>query len=99
MIQYKMEVLIVNPTDANKDRILELECGFGYDAKQYGNGHSVMIRSKGGSEWCYDLRYDKSFHKDEKETWLTHWAKTNWSGEKGSWKVKRLEINKVEGNK
>lgn len=91
-MNYKMEISIANPTNTSESRVLELECEFGYDPNQYGNGHSVRIRGKGGMEWCYDLRYDTSFCKNEKEAWLINWAKTNWSGENGSWKITELMI-------
>ena len=93
---YRMKVVIYNPkTPAGmfSDLFFELHCNFSYDENQYGNGHYVSISAKGFNKIVGDLRYDKSFDRNNKMKWLIDWAFHYWSGENGSYKIKSLEIS------
>lgn len=96
---YKMKVQITDsntPKDMISELCLELKCSFVYDEEQYGNGFFLNIEGNGFSTQCFDLRYDRSFKKAEKEKWLEEWARNYWSGENGAWAIKSLEITKAE---
>ena len=102
-MKYRMLVVISDPKTEkgmNSDITLDLRCTFSYDPDTYGNGHSVKIEG-GGVAFCnvYDLRYDKSFNKNQKMGWLEKWAHSYWSGEGGSYYVKSLSISKGEEEK
>lgn len=97
-MNYKMTVRITDPnTKAGmiSELMFKLDCSFAYDKDQYGNGHYVGIKGKNFSPLCYDLRYDHSFNRNEKEKWLEEWARNYWSGTDGAWAVKSLDIEKV----
>lgn len=93
---YEMKVRITNP-NTQEEMYYKLECYFVYDKEQYGNGFFLSIEGKGFSPQDFDLRYDRSFRKSEKEKWLENWARNYWSGENGAWAVKSLEITKKVG--
>ena len=44
----------------------------------------------------FDVRYDKSFNVDKPDVWLKNWAKNYWNGCNGAWKIKRLQILKID---
>lgn len=54
------------------------------------------IESNGFSTQYFDLRYDRSFKKAEKEKWLEEWARNYWNGKNDAWAIKSLEITKAE---
>lgn len=105
---YKMKVTITDPhTEENMFSSLNfnLDCKFTYNPEQYGNGYYVTITSN--KFFChgtdlriygqgFDLRYDKSFDRNNKAKWLEEWAKNYWNGKNGAWAIKTLEIIKVE---
>lgn len=100
-MNYKMKVIITDPeTPAGMagmvgEMIIKMNCSFFYNSKQYGNGYSLKIRTDDGRfEQGFDLRYDKTFKKAEKEKWLEDWAKNYWNGKNGAWAIKTLEIIK-----
>lgn len=96
---YKMIVTITDP-DTKKGMYsalrFVLDCTFVYDSEQYGNGYFLTIESENFETKYFDLRYDRSFKKAEKEKWLEDWAKNYWNGKNGAWAVKTLEIIKEE---
>lgn len=97
-MNYKMNVMIKDPQTAEgmtSGLFFELTCYFVYDEEQYGNGHYLSIEGKGFSPQHFDLRYDKSFRRNEKEKWLENWARNYWSGKNGAWAIESLEIIKV----
>lgn len=94
-MNYKMKVRIIKPNTQN-ELLYILECSFSYDEEQYGNGFFLSIEGKDFSSQYFDLRYDRSFKKFEKEKWLEKWARNYWSGENGAWAIKSLEITKAE---
>jgi hypothetical protein len=92
-----MEVKITDPNTPEgmiSELYFNLECIFSYDENQYGNGHYVVIQGKDFYRQVIDLRYDKSFDRENKEKWLMEWAKNYWSGKDGAWAVKSLMISK-----
>lgn len=91
-MNYKMEVTIENPENNEEQKTFTLDCRFGYDPKQYGNGHSLYIGGTGRFDTCYDLRYDMSFDRCRKAVWLVDWAYWFWSGKDGAWQVRELKI-------
>lgn len=96
---YKMKASLTDPNTEDglvSHLCFELDCNFCYDPEQYGNGHYVSIKGKGFSPECYDLRYDRSFDRNNKAKWLEEWAKNYWSGKNGAWAIKTLEITKAE---
>ena len=94
-MNYEMKVRITDPNTQN-ELSYKLECSFSYDEEQYGNGFFLGIEGKDFSSQYFDLRYDRSFKKSEKEKWLEKWARNYWSGENGAWAIKSLEIKKAE---
>lgn len=97
-MEYKMKVVITDPkTPEGMTNALffDLECNFVCDENQYGNGHYATIRGENFHEQIIDLRYDKSFNRNNKENWLEKWAKSYWNGQNGSWVIKSLEITKT----
>lgn len=99
-MKYSMKVILQDPATLEgmfSELFFDLECDFVYDEEQYGNGHYVAIKGKEmpfGKE-VIDLRYDKSFDRDNKEGWLESWARNYWSGKNGAWAIKTLEISKL----
>ena len=98
-MEYKMKVVVMNPNTVNDDVVFNLYCDFVCIEKDYGNKHYLYIGSDESSSTyfspiMYDLRYNKEFDKNNKEEWLKAWANTYWSGEKGSYKVKEIDIKK-----
>lgn len=83
-----------NTKDNDERTFFDLECEFAYDEEQYGNGHYVSIKGKESYQQIIDLRYDKTFDRNNKEKWLENWARNYWSGENGAWAIKTLEIAK-----
>lgn len=100
-MKYTMKVTIHNPetpAEMTSDLLLIIDCNFAYDAEQYGNGHYVSLKNKNlpfGKE-IIDLRYDKTFDRDNKTEWLEKWARNYWSGKNGAYAVKKLAITKAE---
>jgi hypothetical protein len=97
-MNYRMKVIITDPETPKgmvAEMMVKMNCSFFYNPKQYGNGFSLRIRSEDGRFGNdYDLRYDRSFKKAEKEKWLEKWAKNYWNGKNGAWAIKTLEITK-----
>lgn len=97
-MKYKMTARVCNPeTPAGmfSDAMIKMTVDFSYDPDDYGNGHHVRIECEGLYIEYYDLRYDETFDPAFKEAWLANWAYRYWSGSKGAWDVKKLEIEKV----
>ena len=100
-MNYKMNVTIKDPhtpKDMNSFFRFSITCYFKHHPNTYGNGYYVSIvpDQKEYGSLCYDLRYDKTFNRNNKEEWLEQWAKNYWSGENGAWVVDTLEIEQVE---
>lgn len=96
---YKMTVEIYDPNtpaDMFSGLRLYLFCEVFHDPDDYGNGCYLSIRGKGFSKLVFDVRYDKSFNIDEPDIWFKEWAKNYWSGRYGSWKIKSLQILKLD---
>lgn len=97
-MKYDMKVTITDPNTLGgmvSELVFDLTCNFVYDETQYGNGYYVSIQGKDFYRQVIDLRYDKSFDRDNKEKWLMDWAKSYWSGKDGAWVVKSLIIAKI----
>lgn len=94
-MNYEMKVRITDPNTQN-ELSYKLKCSFAYDKEQYGNGFFLSIEGEDFYPQGFDLRYDRSFRKSEKEKWLEDWARNYWSGENGAWVIKSLEITKAE---
>lgn len=98
-MRYKMQVIIYDPNTEkgmSSDLVQNLECYFSHMEQDYGNGYHLAIRMGDGYMNAYDLRYDKDFHKDEKEVFLVRWAYNYWTGKDGAYAIKRLTIEKVD---
>ena len=98
-MNYKMIVDIYDPcTPKGMFSCLRiyLFCEVLYDPKNYGNGCYLFICGNDFSDLYYDVRFDKSFHRNKADVWLKEWAKNYWSGLYGSWGIKRLQISKVD---
>lgn len=94
-MNYKMIVTITDPdTEKGMYSVLRfvLDCTFVYDSEQYGNGFFLQIKGENFYPLSFDLRYDRSFKKAEKEKWLERWAKNYWTGKNGAWAIKSLDI-------
>lgn len=95
-MNYKMNVTIKDPhtKDMNSFYKFSFTCYFKQHPNTYGNGYYVTIvpDQKEYCSLCYDLRYDKTFNRNNKEQWLEQWAKNYWSGKNGAWVVDTLEI-------
>ncbi len=96
-----MKVTIKDPNTAKgmySGLTLDFTCYFIHDAETYGNGYYVNIvpneRSYDGQ--MIDLRYDKTFDRNNKSKWIEKWAKSYWTGENGAWALDTLEIEKVK---
>lgn len=98
-MKYTMKVTIYDPEipqGFSSDLQLVLKVCFTHNPDTYGNGHHVIIRGKMlpfGRE-IYDLRYSKTFDRNHKEEWLEDWAYFYWSGKRGAYKLKKIEILK-----
>ena len=98
-LNYKMTVEIFDPESPvgmYSGERLYLFCEVFYDQDNYGNGCYVSISGKGFSRNVFDIRYDKSFNIHEPELWITNWAKNYWNGCNGAWKIKSLQILKID---
>ena len=94
-MNYKMKVTITDPNTKRgmiSELYFNLDCNFVYDSKQYGNGHYVSISGKEFYKQIIDLRYDKTFDRNNKDKWLEKWARNYWTGKDGAWAIKHLEI-------
>ena len=91
---YKMKVTIKDPQMKERKQLM-FTCYFMHDPDTYGNGYHVNIMPdrKEYGKHCYDLRYDKTFNRENPLKWLIEWAYNYWSGENGAWEVNTLEIN------
>ena len=100
-MNYKMNVTIKKPQTPNgmySGLQFSFNCYFIHEPDTYGNGYYVNIvpdQKEFGSEYI-DLRYDKTFNRENKAKWLEQWAKNYWSGESGAWVVDTLKIEQVE---
>lgn len=98
--KYNMNVVICDPNaeaGKNSDVHLKLECEFSCNEKDYGNGHYVSIKNESlpfGKE-IYDIRYDKSFNRNDKTTWLLNWAYSYWTGKNGAYEIKSIKIEEA----
>lgn len=96
-MNYRMKVVITNPETKQgmtSGIFFDLSCNFAYDENQYGNGHFLCIKGKEFYAQHFDLRYDMSFDRNNKEKWLSDWAKNYWSGKDGAWAIESLVITK-----
>lgn len=57
---------------------------------------SWISKAKNFESKFFDLRYDRSFRKSEKEKWLENWARNYWNGKNGAWGIKSLEIKEMK---
>ena len=89
ILNYEMKVIVGK--DKN-EKEYALNCWFLYDKEQYGNGYYVSIEGSDFSPRYLDIRYDRSFNKNDKSKWLEEWAKNYWSGKDGAWIVKEIDI-------
>ena len=98
-MEYQMRVVIedhnVEPGIV-AERIFDLDCNFNHHPNQYGNGYYLSISGKDFYEQIIDLRYDRSFDRNNPDVWLSNWAHNYWSGENGAWAVKHLEITPID---
>lgn len=100
-MNYKMNVTIKDPQTPNgmySGLQFSFTCYFIHDPYTYGNGYYVNIvpdQKEFGTQYI-DLRYDKTFNRENKAKWLEQWAKNYWSGENGAWVVDTLKIEQVE---
>lgn len=92
--RYKMKVT-VKSAEENKTLSFELTCTYFCNPEDYGNGYHLAIEGDGFFDQYYDLRYDKSFKRKRKMTWLVDWAEYYWSGEEGAYKVTHIDIEEV----
>ena len=98
-MNYKMTVDIVDPNIPEgmlSGVRLYLFCDVFCDSHDYGNGCFLSIRGEGFSKLIIDVRYDNSFHINEPDEWLKNWAKNYWNGCNGAWRIKRLQITKID---
>ncbi len=98
-MNYKMKVTITDPNTKEgmfSSLYFALDCKFYCNPEQYGNGYYVTIKSKEFYQQVIDLRYNKSFDRNNKTKWLEEWARNYWSGKNGAWVIKTLDIIKVE---
>lgn len=96
---YKMTVEIYDPgtpVGMFSSLRLYLFCDVFYDPDDYGNGCYLSIHGECFSRLTFDVRYDKSFHRNEADVWLKEWAKNYWSGRHGAWSIKSLQILKID---
>lgn len=98
-MEYNMTVKIQDAKTEegmNSTIVLKLKAQFSHDPEDYGNGHYLSIRSVDRSfENVYDLRYDKTFKKKEKMTFLMSWAENYWNGENGAYELTSCNIEKA----
>lgn len=97
-MNYKMKVKITDPNTAEgmiSELFFVLDVNFEYDKDQYGNGHYVSIGGKDFYPQSFDLRYDKTFDRNNKLLWLMQWATNYWKGKDGAWKIKSIEFEVV----
>ena len=93
--------ITVKITDGRNSRTLYLLAEFGKSNSGYGNDTYLAItgRTYRGTKTTfdnvYDIRYDHSFSKKQPELYLAKWVYSYWSGENGSWKVKKLSIESL----
>ncbi len=94
---YRMKVVICNPeTPAGmiSDLMFNLMCYFIRDEDDYGRKTYLNIVSDDERfAQYYDLRYDKSYERGQEMRYLTDWAYWYWSGKKGAYKVKYIEVS------
>lgn len=98
-LNYKMTIEIYDPdtpVGMFSSLRLYLFCEVFCDPKDFGNGAYVSIRGEGFSKNVFDVRYDKSFSLDFPDVWLKNWAKNYWNGSNGAWKIKNLQILKID---
>lgn len=98
-MKYQMIVKITDPNTPKgmvSELFFDLACNFTYNPDRYGNGYYVSIQSKEFYKQLIDLRYDKTFDRNNKEEWLKSWANDYWNGENGAWKIKKLLIKKID---
>lgn len=96
---YKMKVEIYDPNSTEglyTSERLYLFCEVFCDANDFGNGCYVFIRGEGFSKNVIDVRYDMSFNIVDADVWLKNWAKNYWNGCYGAWKIKSLQILKID---
>ena len=98
-LNYKMTVEIFDPetpVGMFSGLRLYLFCEFFRDTNDFGNGCYFSICGEGFSTNVFDIRFDKSFNIDEPDVWLKNWAKNYWNGCNGAWKIKSLQILKID---
>ena len=98
-MKYQMRVVIEDPNvepGMIAELLFDLECNFNHHPNQYGNGYCLSISGKNFYRQIIDLRYDKSFDRNNPDIWLSNWAHNYWSGENGAWVVKHLEITPID---
>lgn len=101
-MDYRMKVTINDPNTPKgmvTELFFDLDCHFNYNPRQYGNGYHLSIFNKYFDKQLIDLRYDKTFDRNNKEKWLKEWANNYWTGENGAWAIKHLEIVPEENTK
>lgn len=98
-LNYKMTVEIYDPESlVGKFSSLRLYlfCDVFCETNDFGNGCYVSIHGEGFSKNVYDVRYDNSFNLDEADLWLKDWAQNYWDGCNGAWKIKSIQVLKID---
>lgn len=100
-MNYKMNVTIKDPQTPKgmySGLQFSFTCYFIHNTATYGNGYYVNIvpDQKEFGALYIDLRYDKTFNRENKSKWLEQWVKNYWCGENGAWVVDTLKIEQEE---
>ena len=98
-LNYKMSVEIYDPkvpVGMFSGLWLYLFCEVFCDPNDFGNGCYVSIHGEAFSKHVFDVRYDKSFNINDPDVWFKKWAKNYWNGCNGAWKIKSLQILKID---
>lgn len=77
------------------EKVFEYTVVFTNDGDDYGNGYYMHVERADGFVESFDIRYDMTFRKDEKDAYILKWAKDRWSGKNGSYKLKAITIEEL----
>lgn len=80
------------------EKTFDFAAEFDHNPDTYGNGYYMNIVSPNEPWGCqsYDIRYDQSFSKNSKLSYVIQFFSNKYDGQNGAWKLRGIEIHESQ---
>ena len=76
----------------------KVKVSFSCDPDDYGNGYYMAIEGE-NEPWgcgCYDIRYDGSFNRNKKISYIAKFFESRYDGQNGAWTLLAIKIAEAD---